>query len=334
MKMWKWLLLLLVLLVGLGAIAVYSHYEKAYPSTENAYIDATAIRISSQIDGPVAEVHVHSQQQVDKGSLMVSMDAVPFHAALNASLAELALAKREVAENRAELVRAQAEVEDAKVHLSNAREQLKRLAELREQSYSSAQQIDDAEAVYRRAEAGLKISEAQLGKARARLTRDIKTGEDLLVQAASARVRQSRWALAQTQIIAPCTGVLESVNIHAGETVRAHNVFILLVCTNQFWVEANFKETQLLYIRPEQTVEIEVDMYPGKAFHGVVESISPASGTAFSLLPPENATGNWVKTTQRIPVKIRILNNYSEYPLRVGSSSKVRIDTRKKVDSA
>ncbi|KJS05616.1 MAG: hypothetical protein VR73_11995 [Gammaproteobacteria bacterium BRH_c0] len=328
MKLWKWLVLLALAGAGLGGIAIYSHYETLYPSTDNAYIDATAIRISSHVDGPVVRVPVRSQQTVKKGDLLFDIDPAPYRAEALGAEAELALAQRQVEENRAELASAEAELEDARVHQANALDQLQRLKTLKRQAYSSEQQTEDAQAIWERAQAAIKVSEAKLEKARARLANGSNVSEDLLVAAARAHLKQARWALARTHMSAPCNGTLEKVNVHVGETVRAHQAVMVLVCTDTFWVKANFKETQLARIRPGQSVDISVDMYPGAAFTGVVESISPASGTAFSLLPPENATGNWVKTTQRIPVKILVTGQPPQSPLRVGTSSAVRIDTR------
>ena len=327
MKPWKWLILAAVAATGLGAIAIYSHYETLYPSTDNAYVDASAIRVSSQIDGPVTTVPVRSQQAVKRGDVLLEIDATPYRAAARQAEAELALARRQVAENRAELASAEADLEDARVHLGNAADQLDRLRTLKRQSYSSAQQTGDAQATFERAQAMFSCLKAQRDKALARLTSG-ESREDLLVLAARAHLDQARWSLARTRLRAPCDGTLETVAVHVGETVRAHQPAMVLVCTDRFWIEANFKETQLARIRPGQPVEIAVDMYPGAAFGGVVESISPASGTAFSLLPPENATGNWVKTTQRIPVKIRVTQNPGGHPLRVGASSEVSVDTR------
>lgn len=332
MKLWKWLTLLVLTGAGLGAIALYSHYETLYPSTDNAYIDAIAVRISSQVEGPVTAVLVLSQQAVTKGDLLLRIDPTPFEAEAQGAETELALAHRQVAENRAELASVAADVEDAKVHLANARDQLRRLKTLKEQAYSSEQQTEDAKATYDRALAILKVRQAQHQKALARLTNDAAR-EDPLVAAARARLTQARWALAHSQLHAPCDGTLEAVNVQAGETVRAHQPVMVLVCTDRFWILANYKETQLARIRPGQHAKIEVDMYPGREFTGIVESISPASGTAFSLLPPENATGNWVKTTQRIPVKILVNDNSAEFPLRVGASSSVSIDTKHTADS-
>ncbi|MFA5496218.1 MAG: HlyD family secretion protein [Porticoccaceae bacterium] len=324
--------LLVLIAAGLGAIALYSHYETLYPSTDNAYVDAIAVRISSQVEGPVTKVLVLSQEAVTKGDLLLGIDPTPFEAEAESAETELALARRQVAENRAELASVEADVEDAKVHLANAHEQLRRLKTLKEQAYSSAQQTEDAQATYDRALATLKVRQAQHQKALARLTNGAAS-EDPLVVAARARLKEARWALAHSQLHAPCDGTLEAVNVHAGETVRAHQAVMVLVCTDRFWILANYKETQLARIRPGQHAKIEVDMYPGQEFTGVVESISPASGTAFSLLPPENATGNWVKTTQRVPVKILVTGNSTGLPLRVGASSAVSIDTRRAAES-
>ena len=139
---------------------------------------------------------------------------------------------------------------------------------------------------------------------------------------------QARWNLEHSRIIAPCEGIVTGLTLRPGDAARAGIANFILVCTETFWVDANYKETDLKRIQPGQSAEIAVDMYPGLVLKAVVQSIDPAAGAAFSLLPPENATGNWVKVTQRVPVRVRVLKPDPRYPLRVGTSAQVTIDTR------
>jgi membrane fusion protein (multidrug efflux system) len=145
------------------------------------------------------------------------------------------------------------------------------------------------------------------------------------VQLATANLAQAQLNLRYTKIYAPTSGWVTNVTLRAGAVISANQSQFALISDSEYWIDANFKETALMRIHSGQPAEIEVDMYPGYIFQGKVESISGGSGTAFSLLPPENATGNWVKVTQRVPVRIRILNPNSKYPLRIGTSANVTI---------
>jgi len=147
------------------------------------------------------------------------------------------------------------------------------------------------------------------------------------IQQATAQLGEAKYNLAHTTISAPAMGRLAGFKVRIGDTVIKGIDLFSLVEQQNFWVNANFKETQLKRIKVGQMATIKVDMYPDHVFKGKVQSISPGSGTIFSLLPPENATGNWVKVTQRIPVKISILNPDQRYPLKAGSSAKATIDT-------
>lgn len=325
MSGWKWGVLVVLLFVGACGIYGYDQYSHTHPSTENAYLDANVVRVAAQVSGPVVSVDVSSQQAVKKGDRLLSIDDTVYRANLQEARARLALAHREVAENRTEVAAAEAAVNEARVTLENAARHRQRVKELEKSSYLSIENADDAEATFRRAEAALKVTEARLSQAQARLSE--MDGRDGLVVQAEAALERARWELQHTVVNASCDGVVEDVGLQPGTAVQAQNPLFVVVCSQQWWVRANFKETQLERVRPGQVVDVTVDMYPGQSFHGVVESISPASGTAFSMLPPENATGNWVKVTQRVPVRIRLRDLSSQYPMRAGTSAVVTIDT-------
>lgn len=145
------------------------------------------------------------------------------------------------------------------------------------------------------------------------------------LQLAKANLRQANLNLAFTQVIAPTSGWITNSSLQEGDIVTANQPLFALISDQEYWVDANFKETDILQIHPGQHAKIKIDMYPKHNFEGIVQSISGGTGNAFSLLPPENATGNWVKVTQRIPVRIRILNPDPRFPLRIGSSANVSI---------
>jgi membrane fusion protein (multidrug efflux system) len=179
-------------------------------------------------------------------------------------------------------------------------------------------------------ETQVKIAEAALDSARARLAAERanlgSSGEhnESIRQAISA-LEQAQWDLRNCDVIAPVAGDVTNLTVRAGDVVAKNQTLFAIIDTSEFWIDANFKETQLEKIAPGVEAEIRVDMYPNKVFHGKVDSISGGSGTAFSLLPTQNATGNWVKIAQRVPVKIKVLDLDPKFPLRIGTSGSVRV---------
>lgn len=161
---------------------------------------------------------------------------------------------------------------------------------------------------------------------------ELATAEAALNLAKAAR-DQANLDLGWTHVTAPSNGWVTNVSLRAGDMVTANQPLFALISDAQFWVDANFKETELENIKPNQRAVIYVDMYPDHPFEGTVQSISGGTGSAFSLLPPQNATGNWVKITQRIPVRIRVLNTNHDFPLRIGTSASVRVSLRSQYDT-
>ena len=149
--------------------------------------------------------------------------------------------------------------------------------------------------------------------------------QNAAVQVARARLRQANLDLERTRVTAPTSGTVANLTLRPGGTVQAGVPLFAIVDDAHFWVDANFKETQIDRIVPGQAAVIRVDIYPGREFRGEVESLSAGSGTVFSLLPPQNATGNWVKVIQRVPVRVRVLAPDPQYPLRIGTSARVEV---------
>ena len=200
------------------------------------------------------------------------------------------------------LAKAQAELQKEEAVLNNNRLIAGRITELTQRNAAAKQEKDTAVS-------NLQSAEAQVALAKASVT-------------------QAELDLRYTQIFAPDSGWVSNVTLREGDMINANQALFVLISDSQFWVDANFKETELKNIHPKQKAKIIVDMYPNHAFSGVVESISYGSGTAFSLLPAQNAVGNWIKVTQRIPVKVLILNPEPNYPLRIGSTATVTINTK------
>lgn len=317
----------LAAIIGAGALGIWGYqvYSARYPSTEDAYVDADVVRVAPRVTGRIATLAVSNHQHIENGELLFSIDPVPFRFAVQQAEAQLALAKREVAQAEAAVTSATAEVHNRQVLLDNASAKLERARHLARKEYISNESVTDAEADFKSAQANVQVALAKLEEARRQLGKP-GDGNDRIVQA-KAMLDQAQWELENTKVSAACSGQISELKLQPGNVVSADKDVFVLVCNNHYWVDANYKETQFENIRPGQPADISVDMYPHHHFHGVVENVSAATGSVFSLLPPQNANGNWVKVIQRIPVRIRIDNPDPDYPLLVGTSSTVTIDT-------
>ncbi len=309
-----------------GALYAYSAYSDLHPATDDAYIAAEVVHVAPQVSGQVVALAFSDQQRVQAGELLYRIDPRPFELALASARADLDKVRQQVAGEAAAVASAEAEVARLQVLLDNAKQRAKRNTELQGGSYVSRQTAEDAQAEERAAAAALAVGQAQLREARAQL--GASGEENQSIRAARAALDQAQWRLDHTEVRAACSGRIAQKQLNVGDAVASGSPDFVLVCDQQAWVEANFKETQLARIQPGQPVAVTLDSYPGHPFHGEVESIAGASGVAFSLLPPQNASGNWVKVTQRVPVRVRLLDGDADHPLRVGTSASVRIDTR------
>jgi len=304
-----------IALAGLAAIGVGVAWwleARDYESTDDAFIDAHMVRVAPQVTGRVAVVPVDDNQAVAAGQLLVKIDPAPLRAKLDQAEANQANATGLLAQARAQQVvveanadQARAQVGVAEANATNAMAGLKRSQSLIVKMAVSQQALDDAVAAARRtaaaliaAQKGLEAAEAQFGVTKSQ----IETAEAAL-RSAAAQAEQARLDLSYTEVTASEAGTIAHKNVSPGDYVQIGQNLIALV-PNKIWITANFKETQLDLMRAGQPVEIRIDAYPGQTFHGHVDSFQRGSGPAFSLLPPENATGNFVKVVQRVPVKI------------------------------
>jgi membrane fusion protein (multidrug efflux system) len=308
-----------------GGFYAYHIYDARYPSTDNAYVTANVVHVAPQVSGRVLQVAVHNQQYIHAGDRLYKIDPKPFQLALDHAQAHLQQTRQDVAHDAAAVVSAEAEVKRLEVLLQNATSRAKRSNELKSSNYVSQQTAEDAEADMLAARAALKVARARLNEAREQL--GLPGNDNQAVREAKAELDEAQLQLDNTELAASCDGRIAQLTLQPGDAVQSGQSNFVLICDHQFWIGANFKETELERIRPGQPVAISLDMYPGVDFKGKVESINGASGVAFSLLPPQNATGNWVKITQRVPVKIHVETLDPEHPLLVGTSAQVRVDT-------
>jgi len=300
-------------------------YSVCFPSTDNAYVNANVANVSPQITGPVSVLNVQNHQAVKAGELLLVIDPQPFQVALDLAQAAYALANQQVASDAAAVETASSVVDQRYEEALNAEISGVRSLTLASKGVLPKQAADDAKMHMGDSKAALVGAKAQLRQAKAQLGEQGRANARLLQ--AKATVEQAELSLRYTRVYAPSDGVVENLTLRTGDVVTAATPMFAIIDKSQWWVDANFKETQLERIKPGQSVEIKLDMYSGDVFHGQVESISEGSGSTFSLLPPENATGNWVKVTQRFPVRIRILTDPSQDPLRVGASAAVSVNT-------
>ncbi len=332
LKRFKWLLLTLLILAIAVATGWYLWHRTYYPSTDDAYLNANVVRIASQISGPVSRVEVSDHQKVSAGDLLFEIDPAPYKIALQTAEAQLAQTSKDLAAASSAVATARAQLNQAQANYDDAEKNARRIQKLVAQGMASKADGDHAKALHESTQAAVTAAKAALQQA---IDQRGEVGNtNAQTRIALARVEQARLNLSYTQVRAPVSGIISNLSLRAGTTVTAGQTLFALVDTSEWWVDANFKETDLQRIRPDQPATITLDMYPDAKLHGVVESVSPASGAAFSLLPPENATGNWVKVTQRFPIKVRIINPDPKLFLRIGASSTVTIDTREPAGKA
>ncbi len=319
-----------LLFVAVAAIllgSTYYFYENHYyPSTDDAYVSANIPYIASQINGQIATVNVLDHQAVKKGTVLFTIDPTPFQDALDQAQAQYLVAQQQYKADQEAIKVAAANLASAQAELVLNQKNSMRMQELVKEGYASTQDGDQSTANLKAAQASLDGDMASLSQAK----------ENLLTQAsqikvAEANLNTAKLNLSYTVITAPVDGIVSDLTLRPGMVVTAgNNLFAMVNSINEYWVNANYKETALQRIKPGQSAIIKLDLYPGVQFKGIVQSISAADGTTFSLLPAENATGNWVKVTQRFVVKIIIPHSAEQaaYPLRVGASAEVTVNTQ------
>jgi membrane fusion protein (multidrug efflux system) len=304
-----------------GGYAWWRHVQR-FQRTSDAYVGAHVVRIAAQVGGEVKELPVKDHDHVEQGQLLLGLDAEPYKIALDRAAANVALAEQARAAADATVSATRARVKEREAARDDAQHNNARMQDLSKQQDVARAKADSAK--YALSEAA-----AALDAARAELDQAVRAQDEAVakVRVAKAALAEARLDLSHARVTAPAAGVLGEIRIRPGDVISPGQQLFPLVEDSPVWVNANYKETALQRIHTGQSATISVDMYPGKTYSGEVESLSPASGVAFSLLPPENATGNWVKVTQRFPVRVRIINPDADTPLRVGASSTVTIDT-------
>jgi len=313
------------------AVALYAYLTGGrYVSTNDAFVRADMIDVSTDVAGLVAAVAVRENQQVAAGDLLVKLDNEPFRIALAAAEAKLAAVGDEITALKASYEAQQAQIEQAAADIVYYRDEFRRQQDLASRRVASEAKLSEARHNLDVALQRKVGQEAEAAATRARLGGDPARPmeEQAAYREALAAVERARRDLRHTRILAPRPGIVTKVNaLHVGEYLTASQAAFMLVATDQVWIEANPKETQLTWVAPGNPAMVTVDTYPGRVWQAEVASVSPATGAEFAILPPQNASGNWVKVVQRIPVRLTITQPPDAPPLRAGMSVEVRIDT-------
>jgi membrane fusion protein, multidrug efflux system len=329
----RWRALGLVAGVALAAAVVYGTYWsqvlRYHQTTDDAYVGGNVVQITPQISGTVVAIGADDTQFVKAGQVLVRLDEADARVALDQAEARLARTVRDVRNLFATTSQLEANVEGHRTELNAARSDLARRQRLGASGAVSAEELQHATDAVKAAEAGLLAAEQQLAANRARI--DNTTLEDHpQVRDAAAAVRNAYLTLARTQLPAPVGGFIARRNVQLGQRVSPGTPLMAVVPLDQVWVDANFKEPQLARMRVGQRVRLTADLYGTRViYHGTVVGFGAGTGAAFSLLPAQNATGNWIKIVQRVPVRIALdPHELAEHPLQIGLSMKADVEVR------
>ena len=349
----------LILIIAAVAYAVWTLFFNHSVSTENAYVGAETASITSMVSGQVLDVMVSDTQQVKKGDLLVRVNERDAEIALAQAQAELMKAQRQYKQTQANssalnsqvfvsddgIHSAEAQVAKAQAELNKAQDDLARRSQLSTSGAISKEELSTAQSAVNNAQAGFDLAKAGLAQAQSsqkaaqstlaanealiRGSNETSTPDVLIAQ---ARLKQAILDLERTEIKAPFDGVIARRNIQVGQRVAPGTVLMMLVPISKLYVDANFKESQLAKVKAGQKAVLTSDLYGDEVeFHGTVIGFSGGTGSAFALIPAQNATGNWIKVVQRLPVRIALdPKELAEHPLRVGLSMEAKINLASK----
>ena len=331
-RRWTRPLLLVVLpaVVVLAALMLWL-WGGRYVTTENAYVKADIAQISAEIAGRVNDVLVQDHAEVRAGDVLLTLDREPFRVAHAKAEAELDATRAQVSTLVATWHEAKSELQEAVSKVAYWNAQLARQKTLQERGIVASSKYEEIESNAIAAEDRAGVMRKKIERMAAQLGGNPERPIDQhpMVREKQAERERAELDLARTIIRAPVDGTAVNVRLQKGEQIKMATVLFALVTHTRPWVEANFKETELTHVRKGLAATVELDTYPGVVWQAEVDSISPATGAEFALLPPQNASGNWVKVVQRLPVRLRLIQQPGEPPLRAGMTASVKVDTRR-----
>jgi membrane fusion protein (multidrug efflux system) len=314
----------IILFVGAG---IFWLTGGRYVSTDDAYVKADKVAITAEVSGKVTQIAVDANQHVTQGQLLFTIDDEPYRIALARAEANLATARNDVESMRAQLAEKRASLKAAQDSLAYLSREYDRQEQLAARSIVSVSKLDEARHNLDNARQQVAINQHDIDALLANLgDGNIATEDHPQVRQARAARDDAALNLRRTRVVSPTSGTLANFELQPGEYITAAQPVFSLVSDERMWIEANLKETDLTYVRPGQPVTLTVDAYPDHEIRAKVDSINPGTGSEFSLLPAQNATGNWVKVVQRVPVRIAVKPD-PDYPLAVGMSTNIEIDT-------
>jgi len=317
---------LVIVLVAVVAIW-YFMYGRWFEDTDDAYVQGNQVQITPLVGGTVVSIGAEDGMRVERGQLLVQLDPADTQVALQQAEANLARTVRQVRGLYRSVEASQADLNARQVSLERVQADFNRRKDLAASGAISNEELAHARDELAAAQAALSGSREKFETSRA-LVDDTVVATQPDVQAAAAQLRQAYLANARSAIVAPVSGYVARRSVQVGQRVQPGSTLMAVVPLEQVWVEANFKETQLKHMRLGQEVELRSDLYGGGVkYKGTVESLGLGTGSAFSLLPAQNASGNWIKIVQRVPVRIAIdPQQLKENPLRIGLSMKVDVN--------
>ncbi len=326
-KLWLGGLALLVILVGLGVWGWHEMYGRWSESTDDAYVNGNVVEITPLVTGTVVSIGADDGDLVHEGQVLLNFDPSDSLVGLQSAEANLARTVRQVRGLFSNVNGTKAQVAAQKIEVQKAQDNYNRRKSLAVGGAISQEELSHARDDLASAQSALRNNEQQLDTTSA-LVDNTAVASHPDVMAAAAQVRQAYLEHARTTLIAPVTGYVAKRTVQLGQRVQPGTALMAVIPLNQLWIDANFKETQLHQMRIGQPVDIESDIYgSGVKYSGTVDSIGAGTGSAFALLPAQNATGNWIKIVQRVPVRIHInADQLAEHPLRVGLSTTVEVN--------
>jgi membrane fusion protein, multidrug efflux system len=327
MSGWRRLLLIALVTAGLVVVGVVGvrwwRFYQTHVSTDDAYVRADVAQVTARIPGTIVELAVEENTHVRQGDLIVRLDREEYELKVREADATVSRAIRTVEEMKASVLTAESHLAVAEAEFAQLRLDHARAEQLAGRDVVPRERLDLARTALRVGESRVQAAHREVERARAALgvPLDAPSTETAIVRQAVAARDVAALLLSYTEIRAPITGVVARRTIEIGQRIQPGQPLMMVVPLGRVYVEANFKETQLSYVRVGQPAEIVADVYPDVVYRGHVESVAPGSGAAFALLPPENATGNWVKVVQRVPVRIALDEPPpADRPLRVSLS--------------
>jgi membrane fusion protein (multidrug efflux system) len=325
--------LIIVAVIVVAALLIWALYWffdlRFYESTDDAYVSGDVVAITSREAGTVTALYADNTQYVHRGQLLVQLDPADAQIEMKAAKADLARTVRGVRGQFAKADALRAQIAQARVALARADADYSRRAAAAGNGAVSGEELAHAKDAAAEARSAVAAAQGQLGETLATISGTTVT-DNPDVLAAEARLRRAALDLARTKILAPVDGVVGERSAQLGQHIAAGTPLMVVVPLNHLWVDANFKEVQISDIRVGQKVTLTTDIYGGGVtFHGKIAGLAPGSGNAFALLPPQNASGNWIKIVQRVPVRVAIdPKDLARDPLRVGLSADAEVDIR------